>query len=195
MYIFDCMRVSPLTCFRRKFWHQFLRGPFTAVSNFIARDILHLPRPSLLERYTNIFIVFLLSGILHVLTDHVQNIPYEYSGAIIGFPITAFGIMFEDGVQELWKRFSPATAKAGSKEGEEDSDSVTPLWQRIVGYVWTFVWLGVVSTWYLYPIFELPGELTLLVPVSLTERVGVQSLGGVVLGAGLLVGYLFGAEI
>jgi hypothetical protein len=104
--------------------------------------------------------------------------------------------MFEDGVQELWKRFSrpspPATVKAGPKEEE---DSVPPLWQRIVGYVWTFVWLGVVSTWYLYPIFELPGELTLLVPVSLSERVGVQPLGGVVLGVGLVLGYVFGAEI
>lgn len=97
-------------------------------------------------------------------------------------------------MQELWKRFS-GPAKGGSGSRDEDSDSVTPLWQRIIGYVWTFVWLGVASTWYLYPIYELPGELTLLVPLSLTERVGVQTLGGVVLGDGLLVGYLFGAEI
>ncbi|KAF3391498.1 Acetyltransferase pyr8 [Penicillium rolfsii] len=175
------------------FWHQFLRGPFTAVSNFIARDFLHLARPSILERYTNMFIVFLLSGILHVMTDHIQSIPFEYSGAIIHFPITIFGIMFEDGVQELWKRVSPS-ANANSASALE-KDSVPPLWQRIVGYVWTLLWLSVVSTWYFHPMRELPTESTTLVPVSLSEKVGVQSLGVVVLGAGLIGGYLFGAEI
>ncbi|KAJ5355002.1 uncharacterized protein N7496_012214 [Penicillium cataractarum] len=173
-----------------KFWHQFLRGPLTGISNFVTRDVLHLPRPSILERYTNMFVVFLLSGIMHALTDRVQNIPFEYSGALIGFPITLLAIMFEDGVQELWKRFNPSTTKKGSSD-----DDVPPLWQRAVGYVWTLTWLGVASTWYLYPIYELPGELTMLVPVSLTERVGMQPLAGIVLGAGLVVGYLFKVEI
>lgn len=107
------------------------------------------------------------------------------------FPITAFGVMFEDGVQELWKRFNPPAEKASSS----DDDSVPLLWQRAVGYAWTLTWLGVVSTWYFYPIYELPGELTTLVPVSLTEKFGMQPLGVLVLGAGLLVGYVFGAEI
>ncbi|CEJ57804.1 hypothetical protein PMG11_06483 [Penicillium brasilianum] len=173
-----------------KFWHQFLRGSFQGISNFIARDILHLPRPSILERYTNIFIVCFLSGILHVWTDYVQNIPFENSGALIGFTSTALAIMFEDGVQHLWKRFSPPTEKKDSSE-----DDLPPLWQRVVGYVWTLTWLGVTSTWFLYPNNELPKEHAMIVPVSLAERVGMQPLGGVVLGTGLLVGYLFKAEI
>ena len=107
------------------------------------------------------------------------------------FPITAFGIMFEDGVQELWKRFYPAATKAGCS----DDDSEPLLWQRIVGYIWTLTWLAVVSTYYFYPIYELPGELTTLVPLSLTERIGLQPLGPILLAAGLVVGYIFGAEI
>jgi hypothetical protein len=136
------------------------------------------------------FIVFFLSGILHIFTDRVQAIPYEYSGAMIAFPITTFGIMFEDGVQELWKRFSGP--EKGPSNGEK---SAPPLWQRIVGYVWTMTWLGVVSTWYLYPQDELPGELTTFIPISLTEKFGVQPLGSVVLGGVLLVSYIFGPEI
>jgi len=161
------------------------------VSNFVTRDVLRLPRPSILERYTNIFIVFFLSGILHVLTDRIQAIPFEYSGAIIMFPTTVFGIMLEDGVQELWKRFNPPATKAGSS----NDDSAPLLWQRIVGHIWTLTWLAAVSTYYFYPIYELPGELTTLVPLSLTEKVGLQPLGPVVLTAGLVVGYVFGAEI
>lgn len=139
----------------------------------------------------NIFIVFFLSGVLHVLTDRIQAIPFEYSGAIIMFPMTGFGVMFEDGVQELWKRSNPPATKASSS----DDDSAPLLWQRIVGYIWTLTWLAVVSTYYLYPIYELPGELTTLVPLSLTEKVGLQPLGPVVLAAGLMVGYVFRAEI
>lgn len=160
------------------------------MSNFVTREILRLPRPSVLERYTNIFIVFFLSGVLHVLTDRIQSIPFQYSGAIIMFPITAVGVMFEDGVQDLWKRFNPPAAKKGS------SDEVVPLlWQRVVGYLWTMTWLAVVSTYYFYPIYELPGELTTLVPLSLTEKLGLQPLGPIVLVAGPLISYIFGAEI
>lgn len=143
------------------------------------------------------FLVFLLSGVIHALTDRVQNIPFEYSGALIGFPITLLAIMFEDGVQDLWKRFNPPTVRnhkgKSSSEGEDDDEPL--LWQRVVGYVWTLTWLAVASTWYFYPIYELPGELMMLVPFSLTERFGMQPLGGFVLGAGLVVGYLFKAEI
>lgn len=98
--------------------------------------------------------------------------------------------MFEDGVQHLWKRFSPPTEKKDSSE-----DDLPPLWQRVVGYVWTLTWLGVTSTWFLYPNNELPKEHAMIVPVSLAQRVGMQPLGGIVLGTGLLVGYLFKAEI
>lgn len=107
------------------------------------------------------------------------------------FPTTVFGIMLEDGVQELWKRFNPPATKAGSS----NDDSAPLLWQRIVGHIWTLTWLAAVSTYYFYPIYELPGELTTLVPLSLTEKVGLQPLGPVVLTAGLVVGYVFGAEI
>ncbi|KAJ5157830.1 uncharacterized protein N7482_008930 [Penicillium canariense] len=174
-----------------KFWHQYLRQPFTAVSNFIARDVLHLPRPSILERYTNIFLVFLLSGMLHVIVDHIQTVPYEYSGSLIGFPIMALGIMLEDGVQALWKTLS----SSAGKEPSSDEESVPPLWQRAVGYIWTMTWLAVTSTWYLHPILQLPGDLATLVPLSLCEKIGVQPLGSIIVGTGLLVGFIFGAEI
>ncbi|KUL89000.1 hypothetical protein ZTR_06048 [Talaromyces verruculosus] len=175
--------------FSGKFWHQLLRGPFTAVSNFIARDILNLPRRSLLERYTNVFLVFFASGLLHILVDRIQAIPYEYSGAMIAFPITAFAITFEDGVQELWKRFT------SSRKASRNADFVLPLWQRMVGYIWTMAWLLVVSTFYFDPRYQLPGELTTLVPLSLSEKLGLAPVGSVVLGFGLLIAYAFECEV
>ena len=57
----------------RSFWHQFMRQPFTAIGNFIARDVLNLTRSSILERYTNLFIVFLVSAIFHVMVDMFEE--------------------------------------------------------------------------------------------------------------------------
>lgn len=173
----------------RKFWHQLLRGPFTAISNFIARDVLQLPRPSLLERYTNISLVFGLSGVLHVLVDRVQAIPSEYSGAMIAFPITAFAIMFEDGVQEIWRRLTHSTIL--NKSGNQRTSL---LWHRVVGYIWTMTWLGVISEWNFHASFQLPSELTTTVPVSFVGKIGLAPISGILLVTGLLLAYFLEAE-
>lgn len=136
------------------------------------------------------FLVFFASGLLHILVDRIQAIPYEYSGAMIAFPITAFAIMFEDGVQVLWKRFTSSSRKAS-----QNADFVLPLWQRMVGYIWTMTWLLVVSTFYFDPRYQLPGELTTLVPLSFSENFGLAPVGSVVLGFGLLAAYAFECEV
>ncbi|KAJ5591859.1 uncharacterized protein N7459_002228 [Penicillium hispanicum] len=172
-----------------KAWHQILRQPFVSISNFLARDVLCLPRPSLLERYTNIGIVFLLSGLVHVGLDVVEGIPLEYSGSMRFFLAAPLGIMIEDGVQALWKRMF------GCKQQTKQEGDVLPAWKRVVGYVWAIGWLLVTSTWYLHPISQLPKEDLVLVPMSVVERVGLGSVGGAILISGVALRFLVGVEV
>lgn len=106
------------------------------------------------------------------------------------FPITAFAIMFEDGVQELWRRLAH---NANTSEQQKKMAS-PPLWHRIVGFLWTMAWLGVVSEWYLHPMTQLPPELMTTVPVSLVGNIGLAPIGGTLLGTGLLLAYFLEAE-
>ncbi|KAJ5642057.1 hypothetical protein N7490_006057 [Penicillium lividum] len=166
------------------FWHQSLRQPLTAISSLITRDILHLPRPSILERYTNVFLVFLVSGLLHVTTDKVTGIPVQYSGAMPFFMSFTLGYMIEDGVQALYKRI---------KGPQEDTVS---YWKRAIGYLWVVVWLGISSTWYLHPAMEsvLPHEMV-LIPFSIVDRIGIVPFAGFSVFGGLALLFGFKAEI
>lgn len=170
----------------RKFWHQFLRQPFTAVSSFVARDVLHLSRPSILERYTNVFFVFLLSGVLHLITNLVDGVPVEHSGAMPFFLSMVLGIMIEDGFQAFWTRVHPAA------DGTEDT---TPWWKRVIGLAWVFLWLGVTSTWYLHPMSQLPKDQITMVPFSVVERFGLKLIGGFVLAGGAVLSIMLGCEV
>ncbi|KAJ5770141.1 uncharacterized protein N7511_002192 [Penicillium nucicola] len=160
-----------------KFWHQLLRQPFTSISNFIARDVLCLPRSSLIERYTNVFIVFFLSGLLHFLIDIVSCIPAQESGAMFYFLSFVLGFMIEDGVKAFWKNMYPQA---------KDSMDPPPLWQRAVGFVWTMSWIGVISTRYLLPM-QRPEAQAVLVPFNVADWIGLPALVGIVgVGAALL---------
>lgn len=99
------------------------------MSNFIARDVLRLTRPSFTERYTNIFLVFLLSALLHTTIDSIQGIPLEYSSSIPFFLSMVLAIMVEDSVQALWKRLQSTPEPNGSSSG----DKTPPFWKRAVG--------------------------------------------------------------
>lgn len=161
----------------RSFWHQCLRQPLTAVSNYILRDLLCLPRPSILERYTNIFLVFFQSAILHVLVDIVNGIPAQYSGSLPFFSSFALGIMIEDGVQHVYKRLVRSDRKMVS------------LLERAVGYSWVMVWLGVVSTWFIHPAMQnTPPHEAGMIPFSISDRIGFTPVAAfaAVSGLGLL---------
>ncbi|KAJ6068824.1 hypothetical protein N7499_010711 [Penicillium canescens] len=139
-----------------KFWHQLLRQPFTSLSNFIARDVLCLPRSSLVERYTNVFIVFFFSGLLHLLVDILGCVPAQESGSMFFFLSFVLGFMIEDGVKAMWKSMYPQA---------KESAGPPPLWQRALGFVWVMVWIGVVSTAYFVPM-QRPESRALLVPLT-----------------------------
>lgn len=178
-----------LTDLSSKFWHQLVREPFVSVSTFITRDILGLSK-SPLERYTNIFLVFLFSGGLHVILDVIQGIPGQESGAMLLFVTAPLGLIIEDGIKALWR-----TCMGTSRTGKNGEGEVPVLiWQNIIGFCWAMAWLGVTSTWYFYPQMLRP-ENQALVPFSLASQLGLTLVAGAVLAGGALVAFVFEVEV
>lgn len=170
----------------RKFWHQLLQRPLTAVSGFITKDFLGLPSDSVIRRYTNVFIVFFFSGGLHVVLDIVQGIPAQESGAMLFFVTAPLGLMIEDGIKLLWKLVSKSknTSRTGPK----------PLWQRVLGFLWSMAWLGVTSTGFFYPQVVRPQNQA-LVPLSVASYIGLPAQAGMVLVGGALLAKVFEVEV
>jgi hypothetical protein len=70
----------------------------------------------------------------------VAAISQEY-GAIQFFCNQALGIMIEDGVQELYRRIS----------GKSNDSVDTPLWAKIMGYLWVVAFLSWSTPIWVYP--------------------------------------------
>ncbi|KAF5130922.1 Acetyltransferase pyr8 [Metarhizium anisopliae] len=170
-----------------KFWHQFLRWPFTSTANYLARDLLRLPRPSPVERYLNTFFVFLLSGLLHVMVDSVQGVLPSESGAMTFFPLFTLGFMIEDGIQEAWKRLH------ASRQNHQPNLHVN-LWQRMLGFVWVITWMSVTSPPYLLASRQSSEDNRQLVPFSVVQVTGVYAGVIWILVGGVMVKVIFGGE-
>lgn len=109
-------------------------------------NALNIPRGTSLSNYTQVYLAFAISGVLHAFGDFVVAGP-SYTGISLRFFLSqALAITFEDAVLALARR-------AGF------SDWPTRM-ARIVGYVWVFVWFSVslplFQDWQLalYPEFE-----------------------------------------
>lgn len=162
-----------------------LRLPLTGVSNFISRDVLGLPKPSIIERYFNVFLVFLFSGILHVATDMVAGISAQQSGSMTFFLSFTLAYMIEDGVQALWKRLY----------GPQPAGVSPPLWQRILGYCWVVGWLGVFSLPFFGAAWGRPECQLEFVPFSFVETFGFPVVSGALLFGAVVLKVVFKVEI
>lgn len=126
-----------------KYWHQSNRFPFQGASNYICKDFLGLK--SLVQRYTNIMLVFTLSGGFHILTDRAEGIPFGRSRAMSFFCSQAVGIMIEDGVQALWRQWH------GSSKNVRVAHREVSMSAKLVGYIWTWTFLSVTAKWFFQP--------------------------------------------
>ncbi|TVY43262.1 Acetyltransferase, partial [Lachnellula subtilissima] len=135
----DCLRVL------RKFWHQLTRKMNTGPANFIADAVLKLPKGSLISRYSKIFLVFFISGVMHSIYELGGPMSVDPYGPWIFFCTQVIGILLEDGVQAMYR----------SLTGTVRSDTLPPLWIRIVGYVWVGAFLLFWST----PVWAFPAAL------------------------------------
>ncbi|KAH8179226.1 membrane bound o-acyl transferase family protein [Sarocladium implicatum] len=166
-------------------WHQLIRRPLTTVSSFTTRDILKLPHPSLLERYLNLIIVFTLSGAAHVLAawyDPAYS-SSAYLPTLAFFVTSAVGIMFEDGVQALWRSLN------GGKYSKTQ-----PFWIRAVGFIWLAAWMTLTAPWMVYPPSRFERDYSWFVPVRVVPFIGASGTGGLLAIGALILVFGFGAR-
>ncbi|KAH8900812.1 hypothetical protein GQ53DRAFT_801261 [Thozetella sp. PMI_491] len=109
-------------------WHQQLRQLHNGPVSFLCGQVLGLRSGGLINRYTAILLSFLDSGLLHVFSEIGDGLPYAMSGCMRFWAMHACGIMLEDGVQAVYRSMS--SIERTNREPE--------LWERLVGYIWTF---------------------------------------------------------
>jgi hypothetical protein len=151
---------STVRGFWGKFWHQHLRFTLTSFSDSLCKDILRLH--GAVQRYTNIFVVFALSGTMHLAQDLVFGFSWRQSGAMVFFCAQAVGIMVEDAVQSIWRRVD-------GRVGDE-KNAPTPMWAKVFGWAWTWVFLTYTCNVYMAPYEPIFGEIYKL-PFRPTEMI------------------------
>ncbi|EEP76736.1 predicted protein [Uncinocarpus reesii 1704] len=125
-------------------WHQYFRRSFVCYSEFIAYKVLHIPKPNkILARYARVMTVFVVSGLLHIMTDNALGIPFRESGALSFFATQALGIMFED-VVLLVHRSKDEQFHHGPKSWTS----------RSLGYIWTAAFMVWAAPVWLYPMMR-----------------------------------------
>jgi hypothetical protein len=73
---------------------------------------------------------------VHHICDYARSLSWQESGAVRFFCTQAFGIMVEDAVQAIYRLVS----------GEKRDGRHVKVWRRVVGWVWTVVFLLFWST-------------------------------------------------
>ena len=150
------------------FWHQHLRRSFVSISDSLVYSLLCLRKHTLIARYTHLIIVFLLSGILHTVTevaahydpDDGTTISFRDSQCIRFFLTQALGIMIEDGVQKAVRTVWPDRTRIETLE-------------RVIGWMWVLGFLGWSTPAIMYPAASLntgTGKDRLL-PISIFQGI------------------------
>lgn len=124
----------------RVFWHQNLRAMLEGISNAVTFSGIHLSRGTILARYSNIVISFLLSGLLHIGSDHAILDGIHESGALQFFLTQAFGIMLEDAFQAAYYSITGKSRTAKP-----------PLLHKVAGYIWLALFIGWSTPVWSYP--------------------------------------------
>lgn len=101
------------------------------ISHFTTHSMLGMSKGTILARYSNILMAFLLSGLIHIGSDYGAGVPVHESGAVQFFSTQALGILLEDGLQATYYSLTgkPRPSKA-------------PTLHRLVGYTWLVLFLA-----------------------------------------------------
>ena len=148
-----------------------------------------MPAHSILERCVNTILIFFLAGIAHVFVDYYDPLvpSATYIPGLVFFTSQAIGIIFEDTVQQLWRYIT------GSKFVKDSS--ATPLWHKIVGYVWVASYFALVSPWYLYPKARLPFDTVDFAPYHISPHMGLPAAAGLFAISSPIILFGFGGEL
>ena len=125
------------------FWHQHLRSKLSSTSDFLTYQVLKLKKGSFITRYTNIFLSFFISGVVHCLTVLAAGFTFQQScGAFKYFCAQVLGIMIEDGAQAAYRRVYGLS---------RNSQKQPRLVSRLVGYTWVALFLIWSTPAFIYP--------------------------------------------
>ncbi|PSN66993.1 hypothetical protein BS50DRAFT_588029 [Corynespora cassiicola Philippines] len=111
-----------------KFWHQMIRKPLTGLTGSLV-DALGIKRGTNTSSYTQLWISFAISGVMHAASMTLMpcpaNVPewHRWRGLLLYFMWQALAITTEDLVMYLWR-----TAFGGSGRSS--------TWKNVVGYMW-----------------------------------------------------------
>ena len=117
-----------------------MSGPAT----YIVFSLLRIPAESHYFRYAHLFLMFLISGIIHALQEVAQGISFWQSGAIQFFVTQVFGILLEDLARtqcfRLRKHFN----------GQTRQWALAPV-SSYFGYIWVLLFLVWSTPVWIYP--------------------------------------------
>lgn len=108
-------------------------------------------------RYLRLLNIFFFSGVMHLLIDIASGIPVHDSGALKFFLIQVAGILVEDIFARSYKALFGSDHRQGVSE-------------RLLGYVWVFLFLSWSVPAYLYPILSRSGPEHSTVPFSIVNK-------------------------
>ena len=125
-------------------WHQILRQRLGNSATWLTQSVLGLRRGTLAARYAHLFLVFFHSGVYHLLINIAEGTDLRHSTSVTFFVTQAVAIAVEDLVIWLGQR------ALGVKPGV--AGSRPSLGWRILGYVWTALFLAWSFPVWAYPI-------------------------------------------
>ncbi|KAJ7265401.1 membrane bound O-acyl transferase family-domain-containing protein [Mycena haematopus] len=106
-------------------WHQTMRRFLSVHGKFVAHRIIGLKPGSTASAYTQLYIAFLISGIMHYLPEYMA-LRHWGGGALVFFLLQAVAISFEECVQAVGRRLG-----------------LTGSWRwKVVGYFWVWSWFA-----------------------------------------------------
>ena len=143
-------------------WHKYQQQKMVGPAGWVTHDLLRLSPTSVTGRYAHLFTTFLISGIIHALTEIGQGDEFWRSRATQLFLTQAIGIVIEDLVQRMYRH--QFTAEKLSKRDVSVSG-------RLIGYLWTATFLVWSMPIVMYPLLAANKgeEKDKVVPFSVIE--------------------------
>ena len=140
-----------------------MRRPLCSSATFVTRDLLGLPKGSLLARYTHLIFVFAFSGLLHMVGHVAEGSSLSASADVFQFFVTqGAGIMVEDGLSALYRRWIISEERSRLSRSTRAAEMVS-------AYAWVLLFLTWSTPVWLYNIAVNPSSEPFL-PFSIVRK-------------------------
>ncbi|KAL3485493.1 membrane bound O-acyl transferase family-domain-containing protein [Aspergillus germanicus] len=157
--VWDLRRFKVRDCWAI-YWHSLLRWPLITVSTAIQTHLIPTPATGnpQLQQITHLFLIFTISGILHMLSAIYAGVPENMGAILLFFVGNAAAIVVED-------VFRPRP-RAG-----RDSEAV---WIRFLGFLGLLTWTYVSVPLFAYTALRIPVETNEVMPTWWWTSTGMR---------------------